>query len=362
MRCLFYLGLASFLAFPVWGDDNDVRIGALFSLSGWASVGGQAEYAAIQLAAEDINNQGGIGGKQVKLVLEDTRSDFPATITAFNKLADVEKLPVVLGPNWAEFSEIVAPLAQAKKIVLLTPSGFSESLTKGRDFVFSLSQSNLLRTRPLAERIADDRNKRVFILRSAAAYTEGVANALRAQLLNSGLSVENYEQVNPGTTDFRSLLTRIKSKKPDAVVAFLLEGGDLPVFIRQFREQQLSARLYTNDFLFDPSIRQQPQLAEGVTFYRYISQAPDDFIKRFTARFKTDPVVSSEKAYDALFLIKRAIEQCGYQAAAIRDCLRQQVSTGLSGEISFGADNLLRFQKPESVIYKVENGNLKRLD
>ena len=67
-------------------EKDPVRIGALFPLSGWAAMGGKTEFGAVQLAVEEINRSGGISGRKVELVLEDNRSLFKDTATAFAKL------------------------------------------------------------------------------------------------------------------------------------------------------------------------------------------------------------------------------------------------------------------------------------
>lgn len=342
--------------------NDPIKIGTILSLSGWASDGGESELGGMRLAIQDINAGGGIKGQPLKLVIEDNRSDFAATVTAFNKLTSIDQIPVLVGPNWAEFSDVVAPLAQSRKIAMITPSGYTATLTKGRDFVFSLSQDDYLRTTPIADAIVSGRPSSVFTLNSAAAYCEGITNAVKLHLKKANIPVVGSELVNPGSTDFRTIIAKIRSSRAQAVFVAVVEGADLPSFLRQYREGRMSASLYSDDLLFDPTIRKQPDLAEGVIFQRYASQAPEHFIRRFKEISKSDPSTSSERAYDAIGLVKQSIENCGYSGPAVRDCLKKQTGTGLSGDLAFNAENIRRSQKPETQLYTVFQGAFKKLE
>ncbi|MCB0336385.1 MAG: ABC transporter substrate-binding protein, partial [Bdellovibrionales bacterium] len=110
---LFLLSLISSVC-----AEADVTIAGIYSITGFGAIGGTSELNAARLAVNEINAAGGIQGHKINFVVEDNQSDLRQTTTAFKKLVAINKPLVLLGPNWSEFSEIVAPLAQSSKTVM----------------------------------------------------------------------------------------------------------------------------------------------------------------------------------------------------------------------------------------------------
>ena len=190
-----------------------IKVGGIFSLSGWAAVGGQAELNATLLAAEGINSSGGIAGRPLEIVYEDNQSDLARTVTAYRKLISADKVAALLGPNWAEFAEVAAPLAEQDRVPMLTASGFSWTLTKNRSYVFTTLQNFDDQVAPLAEFLVKQPHKRIAILHSANTYFDGISEGLKHGIEARGGKVALAVTLNPKESDMRSLILKLQRKK-----------------------------------------------------------------------------------------------------------------------------------------------------
>ena len=117
--------LLSLIALLITGTQSlaaepPIKIGALFALSGWAAIGGRSELNATTMAIDEINAAGGVLGRPIELVVEDNRSDLRATVSAVIKLKNIDSVPVIFGPNWAEFADVAAPVFESSKVIMLT--------------------------------------------------------------------------------------------------------------------------------------------------------------------------------------------------------------------------------------------------
>jgi branched-chain amino acid transport system substrate-binding protein len=117
-----------------------VKIGAALGLSGQCAEFGEGERDAINLAAEEINDSGGIGGRSLKVIIEDTHCENRTTVSAIQKLINVDDVRALVGPTWGDSFQAAYPIINAQQIVSVSPSAALEALEfQGVpvDYVFS---------------------------------------------------------------------------------------------------------------------------------------------------------------------------------------------------------------------------------
>lgn len=337
---------------------NPIKIGAIYSLSSWAAIGGQPELDATLLAAEDINAQGGVQGRPLKIIYEDNRSDLATSVSAFNKLVNADGILALLGPNWAEFSEVIAPLAEKQKIPMLTASGYSWTLTKGRKFIFTTMPDFHDHVAPLADHIAAQNHARIAIIHSSSTYFDGIAEALRNLLSKRGKSVSHFITVNPQDADQRSIILKLQREKVDALVMFLQEGGSVPTLLKQTRALQYAPALYSYDLTYDEVLHKDFSLADGTIFFAYVGTFSPELKERYRSRFKMEPPWSVAQAYDNVFIMKHAIEKCGLEPQKIRDCIASADYTGAAGRTRFSESGTVQTTGPVSVLKIIRDGQI----
>lgn len=333
------------------------KLGGLFSLTGFGQKAGESHLYGTQLAVDEINAKGGVAGRSIELIVEDFRSDLKTTASAMQKLTSIDKVAAVIGPNWTEFSEVAAGVATKNQILMITPSGYTKTLTKDRPFVFSALENHGAITAPLSSYIARQRPKKLAALVMQNSFHQSIFEAISAQLTSTGVSVWRTFEITPGNQDFRSILTRLKAEDVDAVLILLLEDGTGFSFLKQARELAFKGRIYSgNSILYDEAFKADPGVADEVVLFDYKIQHSPQFEQRFRERFKTEPMADSGRAYDLVFAVKKAAETCGTQSEAIRDCLSKQRLEGVSGLIGFDNDRNLIITRPVSTIYRMQGG------
>ncbi len=340
------------------GDSKIVKIGTIMSLSGWAAIGGTAELTALKLAVEDINSQESANGFKYELVIEDNQSDFKQTAAAINKLASINKVQVIIGPNWTEFSEIAAPIANHNKVIMLTVSGITPTMTQGRKFVFTTEPTHSAMSAPLTQQIIKNKHSKISLITSITAYFEGLSGAIRADLKNAGISLFSDETALPENLDFRSYLAKQKAAKTDALVVMLNEGGALHAFLKQAYELKVEAKIYaSNAVLFDPVISKEMHLADGVTIFNLDTIATPSFLSRFEKQFGAPASDATPRAYDAMYAVADSYNRCGIaETEKLAECLKQTDLKLQTGRLRFDSSNMAIIENKVSSAYLMKQG------
>lgn len=341
---------------------EEIKIGALFSLSGWGAWGGTSELNGIQMALEEVNAKRIAPATKFKLVVEDNRSDLRASVDAFKKLTSVDKVPVVIGPNWSEFVDVVAPLASNMHVPVISPSGYKQKHLKADPWVFVLWPPPSVATRGLAEYIAKQGHKEISVLISENSYYQGILDAMRPQLESKGIKILDVFNFPPQQTDYRTIIAKLSSSSTDAVLTLLLESGEFAAFLRQRRELKLDLPLYAaNTIPFDQIVQKNLNLAEGIVYFDYLTPGTESFKQKYRDRFKSEPGFASAKAYDAMHLLAQLIDKCGATPKQIRNCLKTAKFSGISGEISFSDKGLITDSSANTYLLSVKNSQIVKL-
>jgi len=352
-----------FLLFPLSAfSEEPIKLGAIFSLSGFGAEGGTADLNGALLAQEEINSGGGINGRKLEIIIEDNQSDLRSTASAFRKLVDIDQVLAIVGPNWAEFTEVLAPLAEASKVAFISPSGYKEGLFTDRDFAFTLWPPHTLATKPLSELLKSRDYKSIAVFLSENAYFEGIFEALEEQISDS-IEVHPPMRFNEGELDFRSSISRTRRAAPDAVLVLLTENAGLSTFFTQANQLNLNLPLYSsNGVVFDHIIMNQLSIINDVVYYDFFVPGDDTFKERYRERFNLEPGFASAKAYDAVFLIKKAVEGCAASRAGIQECLSSVEYRGQSGAITFDSDGVIESDGVNTYLLQVKDGQIQTLD
>jgi branched-chain amino acid transport system substrate-binding protein len=313
------------------------------------------------MAVDEINKAGGILGHPIKLIVEDNGSDLALTAAAFNKLANVDSVSAILGPNWAEFSEIVAPLANKNKIAVLSASGYRASLFKPGSYFFSSWTPHQYNSLPLSKLIAS-KEKEITLLATNNGYHQEIAQIMADQLKSLGVKIVERYDGNPEDRAFRSLAAQLKSKKRGALLLCLLHDGNLAAVLKQIKYINYAPNLYANNAIMSDSwVQANKSVASGLIFFD-VPTADSPFTRTRRAQHKESPAPSSDIAYDNVYVLKQALEACSLKdRAALRECLIKTNYHGISGQISFRPDGMSAASAPKSKLYRVTVDGFKEL-
>lgn len=293
------------------GDRKDekpppLRIGRILPLTGDAASYGRSEEKGTLLAAEEINRAGGINGRKLDIKYEDSSCSPNAGVAAFRKLIDVDRVKAVLGATCSGVTLAIAPVANQRKVVLLSPLSSAAAISQAGPFVFRVMPSDSFQSRILAEWILQDGHRQIAMLRVNNAWGQGVSTEFVRTYVSKGGKIITEETCNEGDRDFRIQLTKIRESSATALFSPTMpkEGG---LILKQMKELGISIPVYGADAWSVAELTDEAgSAAEGVRYtYPAVYDGPEyvAFSKAFVSKFSTDPDVNAAGAYDALKIL-----------------------------------------------------------
>jgi len=324
-----------------------IKIGEVDPLTGGVSQFGIGCHQGFVLAFEEINAEGGILGQKIELVTEDDQSKPGQSATAVRKLITQDKVVALLGDATSSATLEAAPIAQADKIPMITPTATNPRITEVGDFIFRVCFLDEFQGRVLA-RFAREKLKaqKIFTLTDVKQdYSIDLLKFFKEEFTKLGGTIVGEQSYSTGDTDFRAQLTPIRVAKPDAV---FVPGyyQEVALIVKQARQIGL-----TMPFIGCDGWANQTLLAiggkavDGCFFTNHFS--PDDqspivnsFVTKYQEKYGVLPDTFSALGYDAARLLADAIKRAGSSdPQAIRDALAKTAGfQGVTGEISLDAN------------------------
>jgi len=211
-------------------EDKGIRIGSFLSLTGETASYGISSLNALKLATEEINAAGGIDGKQIELLVEDDHSKTQEVVALVNKLISQNKVHALLSESISTRALVAAPIAQANKVVMVSPAAIKPEITMQGDYIFRACFISPAEGAAIA-RFALNKLKAkraAIILDEKNDYAMVLANFFRDQFTKLGGEVVVQENYAASDTDLSKQMMAIKGAKPrsDFRPGLLLHGCD----------------------------------------------------------------------------------------------------------------------------------------
>ena len=343
MKKLLALGLVSALAVSAvacGGTDNKkasgedtYKIGAIGPTTGAAAIYGNAVKYGAEIAIEEINAAGGINGVKLELNFQDDENDAEKGINAYNALKDWN-MDLLLGTVTSTPSVAVAPETANDGYYMLTPSGSSPEITKGRTNVFQVCFSDNNQGVGAAQYIGENAvaEKVAVIYDSSSVYSAGIYEKFQEEAANQNFEIVAAEAFTEDTkTDFSVQLQKAKESGADLV--FLpIYAAEASLVLTQADAMGFDTTFFGCDGLDGIlSVKNfNAELAEGVILLTpFVADAEDEATKAFVGKYKEAhgevPNQFAADAYDGIYIIKKAIEE----AEVTVDMTAQDISAKL---------------------------------
>ena len=348
MRSVFNtlaIGSMALLALAVLacaGDDGDdvFRIGVMESLTGAGETYGTVANQAKQMAADEINAAGGVDGRRLELVVEDSQCNAQGAISAYNKLTDVEGVKIILGTSCSGAMLGAAPLAEADRIVLFSGLASSPDIAKAGDYIFRTQISDIHVGIGTGNTLWADGMRTLATITETTDYAEGVRRTTVEQFEKRGGSVVAAERFGSDVTDFRSQLTKLFAANPDALHLAPQSEFAAGTIVKQARELGFGGPIYAET------------VSVGTTALELAGAAADG-MKAITADLdpanaKGQEVLANFRqrydyitlpwhlgsAYDNVYIAAECLKQTGddQDADGFRDCLYGITWSGAIGD------------------------------
>ncbi|MFZ2635115.1 MAG: ABC transporter substrate-binding protein [Rectinemataceae bacterium] len=325
------------------GKASEIKIGAVSPLTGEAATFGLSTKNGMELAVEEWNAAGGLLGKQIKLIVEDDKGDPAEGAAVFSKLIEQDKVVAIVGGITSRVALAGAPIAQAAKVPMMTPTATNEKVTQIGDYIYRSCFIDPFQGTVAARFAFDDLGVRnaAVIFDLGNDYAKGLSETFSASLQSLGGQIVASEGYASGVTDFRAQLTKIVQSKPDClyIPAYY---NDVGLIAKQVRELGYTGPLVGSDG-WDSSelVKIAGDSVDGGYFTNHYSK--DDtrpevqaIVQKYTAKFGAAPDALAVLAYDGMNIMLDAIKRAGKtNNEAIRDALKATDLAAVGGQITF---------------------------
>ena len=346
-RTLLLTAAMAAVAPPAFAEGGGpIAVGAIEILTGPSAAYGIAIRGGLELALDEVNKAGILGGRFINLTVEDSAGNKDQAINAARKLIGRDHVALVIGPTLSNEMFAVGPVVNERKIPIVGTSTTAVGITDIGPWVFrtSLPESDVI---PVTLNYAKGRGVKTIALMYANddAFSKSGFDTMKAASEQAGLTVLTIESFGSKDTDFSAQLTKIKGMKPDAVgISALVE----PVAGVLLQARQLG---FGKETLFiGGNGSNSPKLgeiagpaADGLIvgspwFVGKDTPANQAFVTKFQAKYNKPPDQFAAQAYDTMHIVAAAIDRAGgTDNDKLQKALLETKYDGVMGPFTFTA-------------------------
>lgn len=364
MAVLMVLAMAACGGEPANNGGNDtpdattVKIGGIGPLTGAYANYGLSEKNGAELAVKEINEAGGIAGKQIELSYQDSQGESESAVNAYGKLMDWG-MEVSLGCVLSGENASVVAAARDDDVLLITPSGSADKCIDGNSLAFRVCFYDSFQGAAAAQYIKDNNivDTVGVLYESDIDYSVGLYNAFVEKCGELGITIAETQTFTSTTsTDF--------STQVNALVASGVKLVFIPIYAEEASTFLTQARgKFANDVYFFGAdgldgilgkVEQDTTIANNVLMLTPFSadnpaENVQSFVKKYQEAYGATPDQFAADAYDAIYVIKAAVEKAGSTSgAALASALSSLTIEGVTGTMTWTADG--NTNKPASAI------------
>jgi branched-chain amino acid transport system substrate-binding protein len=324
------------------------KVGAYLSLSGAETQFGVDTKEGIELAFDEVNQSGGIKGKNVKVLFEDDKTNPQEATNKVLQLIDRDKVVALLGEVSSSRSKAGGIVANKKKIPMITPSSTHPEVTQVGPFVFRVCFTDDMQGRMGAEFIVNKLGKKRIaqLFTSDDLYSSGLAHEFRQHVKKLGAEIVIEKSFLETETNFTTYITEIRDAKPDMIYAPIYYTAMVPI-ARQAKAAGVKGNMFVGGDGWDADtlLADAGDELEGAFFTNHY--APDvpwpnskQFVAKYKERFKREPTSLAAMGYDAARVLADAMERAKEDTPdSIRQAIQETTGfQGATGTISIDAN------------------------
>jgi len=341
-----------------------IKVGAVLFLTGPAASYGETQKNAFEIAKDEIARGGGIKGRPLEIVYEDSAHDTAKAVAAVKKLATVDGVAMIVEVTGSDEALAVAPFISEEKIPVLSAVDSSPKLSGVSPYFFRVVPSDLYQGRFLAEWARDMAWKSAAILYVDNEWGIGLSAAVKDTFVSAGGTIAALVSSPDGASDFASQLAKIDEAKPDGVF-LLLYPQDAGRALKQTHDLGLKLGFLGGDPLSGEEVATIAGEAVSGLMYclptRGKGPAFDAFVKTYKEKYGSEPNANGVKSYDALMIAADALRAEGTDREGIRGFLAElKAYQGASGNITLDKQGDLESQRYDRFVYR--DGVAKKMD
>ncbi|HTG86979.1 MAG TPA: ABC transporter substrate-binding protein [Pyrinomonadaceae bacterium] len=328
-------------------DRSRIKIGYFGDLSGPTFNFGQSAINGMLMAADQLNQAGGINDRQIDVVIEDDKGSPEEAARLAAKLIDHDKVVAIVAGGTSGNSLAAAPKAQSSHVPLISPSSTDPAVTLVGDYIFRACFVDEFQGEVMASFAVNSLHaqKAAVLFDFNSPYSRGLTNFFQTSFRRLGGQIVSERSYTQGDSDFKGQLSTIRSSEPDVIY---IPGyyGDVTQIAKQARQLGLKQPLLGGDGWDAPELWQLGGDALNGAYIstHYSVDDPSPAIRSFVEEYKQRygnllPDAHAALAYDATRILFDAIKRAGTtDGPKVREALAQTKDfSGVTGQISMDA-------------------------
>lgn len=322
------------------GGDTAFRIGVMESVTGSGETYGNVAVQAKRMAVDEINAAGGIDGRPLELIVEDSKCTAQDAITAYRKLTDVDGVKIILGTSCSGAMLGAAPLAEADGVILFSGLASNPDIANAGDYIFRTQISDVEVGIATGNALWTDGVRALATITETTDYAEGVRRTTVERFESLGGEVVAEERFGSDVTDFRSQLSKLFGASPDALHIAPQSEFAAGAIIKQARELGYEGSIYAETISVGTTALEIA--GDAATGMKSVTADLDpanakgqevlaNFLERYD--YVTLPWHMGS-AYDDVYIAAECLEQTGddQDADGFRDCMYGITWSGAIGQ------------------------------
>ena len=336
--------------------EEPFRIGMVTCLTGACAEIGQNSQRGAELAAKELNDNGGVLGRKIEFKIQDSHEaeSGAEAVSAFRNLRTDQSIHYYIGPTWTPAGLAIAPIAAKMQDVIMTsPSLGVANFNEAGENLFNLWPHDEIGTRALARYALKQGWQRTAIFSSQQPWCLDQGHAFQEEYKKFGGVVADYEEPLPQATDLNTELMRIVRSKPDAVFfSNFLQYGMAALKLRKLN--------FKGTFICILLDNTQLEISQGAldgALYASYPGATGAFVEKYTVTYGAKPGIGSDSAYDVVKLYAKCITEAkSFDTQVVQKLMLAEQYDGASGHIVFDSKGGV---KKTPTLYKVNGAKFE---
>jgi branched-chain amino acid transport system substrate-binding protein len=344
-----------------------IKIGALFAVTGPAAFLGEPERNSAQMVVDEINRAGGVKGHKLELIVYDTAGDSTKAVQLATKLIKNDKVSAIIGPSTTGESMAVIPVVEKEKIPMISCSAGIKITDPVKKWVFKTAQNDSLAVGRIYEYLQKHKQTKVAILTVSDGFGSSGREQLKYQASRFGITIVSDDTYGPKDTDMTSQLTKIRGSNAQAIICWGTNPGPA-IIAKNIKQLGIKTPVYMShgvsskkfiDLAGDAA--EGIRLPSGKVVVADLLPASDSqkkplmsFVKSYQKKYKAEGDHFGGHAWDAVMLIKGALERGASTPAAIREQLEHTSNFhGIGGTFNYSSSDHAGLGKDAFVLVEV---------
>ena len=311
-----------------------IKIGAIFAVTGPASFLGAPEAKTAQMMVDEINNNGGVSGKQLKLIIKDSAGSPEKAISFAKQLIEEEKVFAIIGPSTSGETMKIKTICEDAKTILISCAAAEVIVNPVAKYVFKSPQKDSHAVQKIFEVMKKKGISKIGIVSSNDGFGIAGKEQLEKIAPTQGIQILISEVYDKKATDLTGVLTKLKAKNVQAVINWSIVPAQ-SIVAKNMKQLNMNVPLFqSHGFGNIKYVKEAGEAAEGIIFpcgrLLIADSLPDNhpqkallmkYKKDYESKYGEDASTFGGHAYDAMLILIEGIRKAGSDREKVRDAI-----------------------------------------